>query len=101
MNRSGFIEVRMNGKCLGKFANVSKIMAYGEDGSDLIDARLANVPVNLFGGKGNDVLIGSRMIGDTLDGGDGHNVLIDRIPKPPKLPPIRKCVLGHQEQRKK
>jgi uncharacterized delta-60 repeat protein len=96
MSRSGLIEVRMNGKLLGKFANVSKIQAYGEDGNDVINARCAKVPVSLFGGKGNDILIGSRQSGDLLDGGEGKNHLFDFRGHEifPKRAPVRTCVLG-------
>ena len=43
-------------KSLGKFSNVSKIVAYGSGGDDIIDAHDLSVPVVLFGGSGNDRL---------------------------------------------
>jgi Ca2+-binding RTX toxin-like protein len=64
----------MNGKLLGKFMNVDKIIANGNGGNDLIDARHANMSVDLFGGAGNDVLMGGKF-GDVLVGGDGNDAL--------------------------
>ncbi|HMB96273.1 MAG TPA: PKD domain-containing protein [Tepidisphaeraceae bacterium] len=73
-NHNGQIVARMNGKTLGTFSNISMIMANGNDGNDFIDARCANVPVEFFGGKGNDILIGGKL-GDVLVGGDGNDWL--------------------------
>jgi hypothetical protein len=64
----------MNGKLLGKFMNVDKIIANGNGGNDFIDARHANMSVDLFGGAGNDVLMGGKF-GDVLVGGDGNDAL--------------------------
>jgi hypothetical protein len=64
----------MNGKLLGKFMNVDKIIANGNAGNDFIDAHNANMPVDLFGGAGNDVLMGGKF-GDVLVGDDGKDVL--------------------------
>lgn len=74
--RDGLITVKLNCKTLGKFASISKIVAYGEAGDDLIDAHESSVPVALFGGAGNDMLIGSRF-DDTFDGGSGRNCILD------------------------
>jgi uncharacterized delta-60 repeat protein len=69
------IEVRVNGnKITEKFTNISRIVAYGNDGNDWIVARFADVPVHFFGGVGNDRLVGGRM-GDILAGGDGNDDL--------------------------
>jgi Ca2+-binding RTX toxin-like protein len=73
-SRSGQLVARMNGKLLGKFLNVDKIIASGNAGNDFIDARFANVPVDLFGGAGNDMLMGGKF-GDVLVGDDGNDVL--------------------------
>lgn len=72
--RCGKVEVRLNTKWLGTFANVSRIVAYGQDGNDLLDAHSSPVPVALFGGAGNDRLWGSRF-NDILVGGDGNDRL--------------------------
>jgi uncharacterized delta-60 repeat protein len=72
--KRGMLEVRLNGKKLGSFAGVSRIVALGGDGKDVIDARGASVPAELFGGKGNDKLFGSRF-NDILVGGEGNDHL--------------------------
>ena len=43
--KSGKIDVRVGGKSLGLFANVSRIVASGGDGNDELDASGAGVPV--------------------------------------------------------
>jgi uncharacterized delta-60 repeat protein len=69
----GRVEVRMNGKRMGKFANVSRIIVMGQDGNDLLDAHAVTVATELYGGNGNDLLIAGRGV-DLLDGGAGKDV---------------------------
>jgi uncharacterized delta-60 repeat protein len=72
--RNGQIEVMLNGAVLGKFSKIDRVIAYGGDGNDVINACCAGVPVELFGGAGNDRLIGGRF-NDILVGGDGDDDL--------------------------
>jgi len=72
--KGSIIEVRLNGNRLGCFANVSRIVGYGDDGNDILHARRAHVPVELFGGRGHDLLMGWRL-NDILVGGDGNDHL--------------------------
>lgn len=51
-----------------------KIYVYGQGGNDLVFADVMNVPLVVFGGEGDDVLVGGRT-GDSLDGGDGNDIL--------------------------
>lgn len=51
-----------------------KIYVYGQGGNDLVFADIVNVPLVVFGGDGDDVLVGGRA-GDSLDGGDGKDIL--------------------------
>ncbi len=48
--------------------------ATGGGGDDTLDGQLASGAVSLFGGDGNDIVIGSEA-GDTLDGGSGSDRL--------------------------
>jgi uncharacterized delta-60 repeat protein len=72
--RDGRIEVRVNGKHLGTFAGLEKIVVHGGNGNDIINAQCSGVAVELFGEKGNDHLFGSRF-NDILVGGDGNDVV--------------------------
>lgn len=73
-------------------SKVSSIMVKGLDGNDRIDAFGMNLPCTIYGGKGDDFIIGSgvadvlfgedgndRLFGkygnDTLYGGDGNDLL--------------------------
>lgn len=51
-----------------------RLIAYGQGGGDLFFADIVNVPIEFYGGAGDDVLVGG-MQGDTLDGGDGNDIL--------------------------
>lgn len=51
-----------------------KIYVYGQDGGDLLFADVMNVPLVVFGGDGDDVLVGGRG-SDSIDGGDGNDIL--------------------------
>jgi uncharacterized delta-60 repeat protein len=70
------VRVILNGSTLGTFNNVREIIAYGQEGNDLIwvDEDL-HIPAILFGGPGDDVLIGGNGP-NVLVGGDGNDVLI-------------------------
>lgn len=48
---------------------------HGGDGNDELNAAWANLPVNLLGGRGDDILRGGRS-GDFLTGGSGNDRLI-------------------------
>jgi hypothetical protein len=51
-----------------------KLQSYGQAGNDLFFADILSLPLEFFGGDGNDVLVGGRA-GDTLDGGAGDDIL--------------------------
>lgn len=55
-------------------ANIERIELSGGSGANLLDARLATVPVLLNGGTGNDSLFGGAFA-DELVGGSGDDVL--------------------------
>jgi hypothetical protein len=69
------IELRSNGGQVGVFSDISQIRAYGEDGNDRIFAGSVRVPMQLFGGAGNDHLTGGKG-DDTLLGERGRDTLI-------------------------
>lgn len=54
--------------------HVKQIIAYGNDGDDLIVVGPKNIPSTLIGGRGNDTLSGSAA-NDLLDGGRGDDFL--------------------------
>jgi Ca2+-binding RTX toxin-like protein len=56
------------------FRHVKQVVAYGNDGDDLIVVGPKNIPSTLIGGRGNDTLSGSAA-GDLLDGGRGNDFL--------------------------
>jgi Ca2+-binding RTX toxin-like protein len=56
------------------FSEVKQIMAYGNDGDDLIVVGPKNIPSTLIGGRGNDTLSGSAA-DDLIDGGRGDDFL--------------------------
>lgn len=72
--KGGGVEVRLGNKKLGAFAGMTRIVVDGGAGDDTIDARAATVPVALFGGAGNDYLVGGDA-GDILVGGAGNDVI--------------------------
>jgi Ca2+-binding RTX toxin-like protein len=51
-----------------------KLIVYAQGGSDLIYADAMTQSTSLFGGDGDDVLVGGRG-SDSLEGGDGRDVL--------------------------
>jgi len=56
------------------YRHVKQIIAYGNDGDDLIVVGPKNIPSTLIGGRGNDTLSGSAA-NDLLDGGRGDDSL--------------------------
>jgi Ca2+-binding RTX toxin-like protein len=72
--KKGRIEVRLGSRKLGVFSEITRIVVEGGAGNDLIDASASRVPVVLFGGSGNDRLVGSKF-SDILIGGDGNDRL--------------------------
>jgi hypothetical protein len=72
------VEVRINGVVEGAFAGVTRIVAFGQNGSDgLSVARGLTVPAELYGGGGNDILRGGSGP-NILDGGAGRDDLRGR-----------------------
>jgi hypothetical protein len=62
------------------FREVQTVLLFGSDLDDVIDASgftREGVLLRVFGGDGNDTLIGSRF-GDSLDGGAGNDILQGR-----------------------
>jgi len=60
-----------------KFTEVQTLLIFGSDGNNVIDASgfsREGVVIRIFGGGGNDLLLGSRF-NDSLDGGDGNDTL--------------------------
>ena len=54
------------------------VIVDGRGGDDAILADLLDLPVQLIGGAGSDLLIGG-LAGDQLDGGDGNDILLGGI----------------------
>jgi Ca2+-binding RTX toxin-like protein len=77
--RSGRVRVRLNGDCLGRFAldRGARVIVFGQDGNDWIDARRLGRSAVLHGGLGHDVLFGGRG-DDVLHGDDGNDLLFGR-----------------------
>lgn len=65
------IRVRINGVNKGVFQNIGRLVAYGNDGDDILTL---NLPSELFGGNGNDSLTGGKAP-NLLIGGDGDDLL--------------------------
>lgn len=51
-----------------------KLIAYGQGSGDLLLADVLSQPVELYGGDGDDVVIGGRGA-DFVDGGDGRDIV--------------------------
>lgn len=94
MNRAGKCIVTSDGRLLGRFAQslVTHITVDAGDGNDFLTLMNVNISSDLYGGRGNDLMIGSgaadhifgedgrdTLFGgagdDTLDGGPGQNWL--------------------------
>lgn len=72
--KKGLVEVRFGNKKLGAFSGITRVVVDAGAGSDVIDARGMNFPVALFGGAGDDYLVGGRG-NDILAGGAGDDLL--------------------------
>ncbi|MDB5386251.1 MAG: cya 3 [Planctomycetaceae bacterium] len=71
---NGNVQVSLNGTSLGRFTP-QLIRIYGGDGDDRIQVdSTARMPVELYGGAGNDSLTGGKA-DDLLDGGTGNDRL--------------------------
>jgi hypothetical protein len=71
---NGNVQIYLNGTSLGKFAP-QLIKIYGGDGDDRIKVdSTTRIPVELYGGAGNDWLTGGKA-DDLLDGGAGNDRL--------------------------
>lgn len=55
--------------------NVERIALIGGAGANILDASLANLPVVLIGGRGNDTLLGGSGA-DTLSGGNRNDATV-------------------------
>ena len=85
VNRTGGFAVTSDGRLIGRFtqALVNHITVDAGAGNDLVTLVNVNVSSDLYGGRGNDILIGGdaadRIWGedgwDTLFGGGGHDML--------------------------
>ena len=71
---SSGVDVIVNGTQYGPFQPTSRIVAFGQEGNDLISAINMLLPTYLFGGEGNDILLGGRSA-NVLVGGPGIDVL--------------------------
>lgn len=69
------LRVVVNGQEQGVFAGAGRIIISGGDGDDAVLASRSRLPVEFFGGEGNDMLVGGRR-GDVLVGGAGDDTLI-------------------------
>jgi Ca2+-binding RTX toxin-like protein len=73
---NGAVLVALNGETLDPFTGVSRVVAYGQAGADDIEVTGSfALPVELYGGDGNDELR-SGAGPALLDGGDGDDELI-------------------------
>ena len=82
---TGNYEVRINGVSKGTFAPTGRIIIFGQAGNDDINVpNSVTLPVEMFGGAGNDRLSGGGgddlLVGgdgaDELFGGSGRDILI-------------------------
>ena len=62
---------RSTGSGFDIFTEFELAQLVGGDGNNRLDATAATLPVSLFGGAGNDTLLGSSRTDDLLDGGAG------------------------------
>jgi outer membrane lipase/esterase len=75
-NRSGKVRVRVNGDPLGTYDldDGARVIVFGHEGNDWIDASRLNRSAILYGGEGCDCLVGGRG-SDILYGGAGSDFL--------------------------
>jgi Ca2+-binding RTX toxin-like protein len=69
----GPVTAIVNGAILGPFEGVGRILAFGQDGNDLITV-LATAPAEVYGGGGNDLIVGGSGA-DIIDGGAGNDLI--------------------------
>jgi Ca2+-binding RTX toxin-like protein len=83
--KTGNYEVTVNGQSKGTFAPTGRIIIFGQAGDDDINApNSVTLPVEMYGGEGNDNLNGGAgddlLVGgtgnDQLTGGGGRDILI-------------------------
>lgn len=75
---NGSVIVSTNLLPLGVFKPTGRVVAYGNAGNDILAALDVRLPVSLFGGAGNDLLIGTDG-GAVLIGGAGNDVVINGL----------------------
>lgn len=76
MGTNGDVMVKVNGVSLGTFHPTGRIIAYGQAGDDDIEvAAKITSPAWLYGGDGNDILIGGSGA-NVLLGGAGNDKLV-------------------------
>lgn len=68
------VSIRYNNVLHSGFAGVEKVVVFGHNGNDTITAGSVRLPVELYGGVGNDYLAGG-ISDDVVDGGDGNDRL--------------------------
>ncbi|MBI1915182.1 MAG: PKD domain-containing protein [Planctomycetes bacterium] len=81
---NGDIQVTINNVDQGTFTGLTRLVAYGQAGDDMLLAAGVTIPVELYGGDGNDLLKGGNssniLVGgagdDLLVGGTGRDLLI-------------------------
>lgn len=71
----GAVSVRINNALQPAISVTDKIVVFGNSGSDTITASNVAVPVEFYGGEGDDYLTGAGK-NDTLDGGEGRDRLL-------------------------
>jgi PKD repeat protein len=72
------VQLTINGERVGTFTGVTRIVAFGQAGDDFIAlAGSLEVPAELYGDAGNDILLGGAGP-DILDGGAGDDLLIGK-----------------------
>lgn len=55
-----------------------RVLAYGQEASDVIVAEFLLNPSEIYGGPGNDVLVGGSNV-DLIDGGQGNDIILGGI----------------------
>ncbi len=75
--------IQLSGDISRSYSNVVLFQFHGQGGDDHFDAEYSNIPINAFGGNGNDTLKGGafndRLVGDagidTIFGNGWHDIL--------------------------
>ena len=71
---TGISGIQVSGDISRNYTNVVLFEFHGHNGNDNFNGQYASVPINAFGGNGNDTLKGSSFY-DRLVGGAGHDML--------------------------